>query len=503
MINVKTIVLVMMENRSFDHLLGWMSLGPYGRRTDVDGLTGDIDVASRELTNLTYDNYGQKQRWRPYLLDRDIQLATDIPHSRSEIRQQMAFSTTIGDFAMNGFAQAYFDANPGQRNGRPESLGIFPPDLVPMTAFLARNYLVCDRWFSPIPTDTQPNRIMSLAGYTRVDYTASFIPDHDLVIDWCGRKGVRWRAYSSGFPFLALMRTARALIDGDHFRTFGQLARDVQTEPDSEFPQFIIVEPEYGDDPLARHPNDNHPPLPMGGGEAFLSDVYRALISNPARWAETLLIVVYDEHGGLFDHVPPFTVTTRPPKDQGWRDATPFTTSGLRVPAILVSPWVQRGGASHLLLDHTSILRFLADTFDGGAPYSDEVAARHREAPLNSVGALLSATPQVGIPAPPDLGHVNTVTFASPRVAATESMRAFQQARKELQAEAPGSLAVVHAESLFHLPVTPLGSDELAIGSSAPEPSVPALTAAAVRKVPAKPRKRTKGTGRKARTARK
>src|SRR5579862_921042 len=231
---IRTIVIVMMENRSFDHLLGWMSLPDYGGRADIEGLRGDIDPVSRELTNLNYDNYALGHRWRPFIVDRDAPLVTDVPHERGDVTTQLDYSGVIRNFTMTGFAKAYFDANPGNRGDRPESLMIFPPQLVPMTTFLAQNFAVCDHWFAPIPTSTQPNRFMALAGYSKVDSTIDTPPDHPGILpDWCDQnpqRPIKWRVYHEGFSFMTVFR--RSVLINPNFVSFSQLAGHFQSEPD-------------------------------------------------------------------------------------------------------------------------------------------------------------------------------------------------------------------------------------------------------------------------------
>ena len=129
----------------------------------------------------------------------------------------------------------------------------------------------------------------------------------------------------------------RSVLLNQNFRWFDELASDFQIEPDSTFPQVILIEPAYDDDPFALHPDDNHPPLPMGPGEVFLSRVYKAVTSNPQRWARTVLLIYYDEHGGFFDHLPPLPVHTPAPN----AEYPEFQTTGPRIPAIVVSPLVR------------------------------------------------------------------------------------------------------------------------------------------------------------------
>ena len=444
---IKTIVVAMMENRSFDHLLGTSSLATYGGRTELDGLSGAVDPASQEIANPLYDNFALGHRFRPFVSAHDDALVTDIPHERDAVATQLDFSPVIGGFAMAGFAKAYFEAFPGNRGSPPEPLAMFPPQLVPMTSFLASHFAVCDRWFAPIPTSTQPNRFMALSGFTSVDSTIDGPPDQDIVTDWCTRNGVRWRVYHEGFSFMTLFRR-RVLID-PNFRSFDDLARDFQSEPDGTFPQFILVEPEYADDPFARHPDDNHPPWPIGPGEAFLSRVYRAVTSNPARWAGTVLIVTYDEHGGLFDHVPPLPIATVAPKGE----YPAFKTTGPRVPALIVSPYVAPRSVCHQQFDHTSILRLLGEKFRADATYSPLVSARQEAGSLASVASALNASVASSPPPePPAVGTVLAPSYAEPRTPVTPLQKAFARARSEGLATYPDAIAERHPEMLFHEP---------------------------------------------------
>src|SRR5689334_17099614 len=97
---VKTIVVCMLEHRSFDHLLGWMSLPPYGSRTDIEGLGGDVDHASRELVRLQYENPSKGHLYRPIMLDADLALSTDLPHGRTSVAAQMHLDPHGGGYLM-------------------------------------------------------------------------------------------------------------------------------------------------------------------------------------------------------------------------------------------------------------------------------------------------------------------------------------------------------------------------------------------------------------------
>jgi len=181
---IRTIVVVIMENRSFDHVLGYLSLPQYGGRTDVDGLV-NLDTDPRFASE--YD----QQIYRPFPMA-DGRLLHDLPHGRREVALQLA--VTGGTPTMSGFVRAYVEASHSTVD-QPPPLGYLTPDSVFMSDFLARNYLVCDHWFAPLPTDTHPNRVMAFTGTATVDETKSrIIPHRNLVFDWLTGRGVRWRA---------------------------------------------------------------------------------------------------------------------------------------------------------------------------------------------------------------------------------------------------------------------------------------------------------------------
>ena len=392
---IDTFVILMMENRSFDHMLGHLRLPDFGGRADVDGLTA--------LDNPDYGNPRANGRVvYPFIAPDDAPLAGDLPHERQEVAAQLAYAAAAGGYVMNGFVKAYETYTLSTGVSDPAPMRVMTPPLLPVTSFLAAEYLTCDRWFAPLPTSSQPNRLMAFSGYSLLDKSPSgVLPAQDLVFDWLERHQVRWRVYSAGLPSFTLMPTAWPWLLTDRFRPVSRLADDVQHEAAGTFPQVIVVEPDYRDSPvhLSGQPNDNHPPLPVRFGELFIREVYEALTANPARWARTVLVLNHDEHGGFFDHVPPLRVPFPAPPGASFTMG-PFTSTGPRVPAMLISPYAPRGTAAHGLYDHTSVLQMLADRFDGsGAPYSDHVEARRRAPdPIGSVTEALSTDARADIP---------------------------------------------------------------------------------------------------------
>lgn len=369
---IERIIVVIMENRSFDHVLGYLSLP--GGRTNVEGL-GD------EAWRMAHANPGEVGSVPPFALTR--MEIPDPPHERDPIALQLG-RVPGGPEPMRGFVRSY-EQRPAAPDDPSLVMGFYRGPQVPMADFFAREFLICDHWFASLPTGTQPNRLMAMGGTTSIDTNARLLlPNQDLVYDWLERANVRWRVYHQGaLPFFALMPKWQSGIAeglavdflGIHtkFRRYEHFERDFYGDP--TLPPVIFVEPEYTDGPH-RAPNDDHPPTSIAIGQAFLYSIYCALMKRPDRWAKTLMIVTYDEHGGFFDHVAPLAVGTPPPLGYAYQ---PFDTSGVRVPAFLVSPFAKRGGVFSGPLDHTSLLTLLADRFTPGREYSDAVAHRSAE----------------------------------------------------------------------------------------------------------------------------
>ncbi len=434
---IDTIVFIVMENRSFDHMLGYLNL-PGPSRIALEGLQAD-PTWLRQHANSGIEPF-----------EFAAQLIEDPPHERATIAIQLgAPPTPGGPCPMNGFVESYRRRDPPPDR---DSLvmGYYTAASVPMFDFLARNYTVCDHWFAALPTGTQANRLMAMAGATTVlDNAPLFLPDQPLVYDWLADHGVSWCAYQSGhfLPFFALMRRWQneianslaldALVPHAHprFRRFSNFARDWQTE--QNMPSVIFIEPEYTDG-LHGIANDDHPPTGVAHGQALLRDVYTALTANPARWARTLLVVTYDEHGGFYDHVPPLDIPTAL-LDHG---TTPvFTTTGVRVPSLLVSPLVKPGSVFSAMLDHTSFLQLIADRFGQGF-FSPAVANRQPALARLSEAITLSA-PRTDIPAAPNLA-VAAVPVSPPTQRATganANAAAFRLAAAKIVADHAGIVA--------------------------------------------------------------
>jgi len=439
---VGTIVILMMENRSFDSMLGHLSFN--GNRADVDGVRGP------NLGVPEYMNPANGQGYSPFLVTKDGGLDQDLPHDLASVRRQLSFVAASQSYGMNGFAQAYLDQGGSLVRDLPP-LGFMDKSCVPVTSWLAENFTICDRWFSSLPTSTHPNKLMALAGKASVDDTATFVPRQDTLLDWLTSRSIDWRVYHDGaFSFFAVMPQYWPLIVGDRFRRFNRLQGDLH-EGATPVPQVIIIEPAYGDSPLEQHPNDNHPPLAVAFGENFMLQVYRALVSAPpAVLSRTVMIAIHDEHGGFWDHVPP-----HPTPGYVSLTGTKFETTGPRVPALIISPLVSPRRVVHdLVFDHTSLLQFVAECFaPGGGSYSHEVDLREGYG-FSSVSSILDlAAPRIMPPAP-DIAVTAPITLRQLRPVQSAGQRAVAHAidgmlsspyRAEMLAKVPELYAWDHA----------------------------------------------------------
>jgi phospholipase C len=387
--DIETIVFLMMENRSFDHVFGYLAAD--ASPLPVEGIDPDAGWLAAHA-----NAYGEV-RASPHRLAAGQQQIDDPPHDHLSIALQIGVPPSPGaPPPMDGFIASYLSRQPAPADPT-AVMGYYDAEALPVYDFLARNYAVCDHWFAALPAGTQPNRMMAMSGSSPILNNADVaLPDQTLVYDWLTENKVSWCAYQSGdfFPFFSLMprllpeivtSLAFAAVGGrGRFRRYSQFAEHWCSA--AAMPSVIFIEPEYTDGPHGS-PNDDHPPTGIAKGQAFVADVYTILISNPARWAKTLLIVTFDEHGGFYDHVPPLAM---PCVVAG----VPVATTGVRVPALLVSPHVARGVPFSAPLDHTSFLQLLAERFTPGQDYTSDVAAR--QGALGRISAALGGAPVQG-----------------------------------------------------------------------------------------------------------
>jgi phospholipase C len=325
---LKHIVVLMMENRSFDHMLG--SLRAQDRR--VDGVTGNESNPDTKGATIKVSPQAQFQS----------QLDPDPGHHFPDVDIQLFYGGNHTTPTMQGFIQAYFQ----QRKDVDHSHKImyyFSPEKLPVITTLAKKYAVFNRWFSSLPGPTIPNRAFAHFGtsFGKTDMDILYLGEKYLSVYERMLKAGRTAKIYYYDPQSATIALAFLLKNQPQlFGTYEQFLADCQA---GKLPDYTFIEPNYTDhdsDNGAELASDQHPDHDVQAGERFIATIYNAIRNSPA-WENTALLLVYDEHGGIYDHVPPPACTPDEFRDQS--TGFKFDRLGVRVPAVLISPWIPEG----------------------------------------------------------------------------------------------------------------------------------------------------------------
>jgi phospholipase C len=308
------VVVVMMENRSFDHVMGWLP-GADGKQA---GLTF-LDPAG--MPHSTY----------PLAPDFQGCAHADPDHSYDGARIEW------NNGACDGWLR--------ESGGDLYPVGYYRQQDLPFLGRAAPAFTACDRYFASILGPTFPNRLYLHSGVTdRLDDAFNRV-DLPTVWDRLAKAKLPARYYYGNVSFLLLWNGKYDRITS----TRRQFFADCKT---GKLPAFSMVDPDLtlaDTGPQSGIWNDDHPHADVRAGEYFLSTIYNAVTRSPA-WARTLLVITFDEWGGFFDHVPP---PVAPDVDPGYQQR------GFRVPCLLISPFAPRGKVSHTVYDHASILKLV------------------------------------------------------------------------------------------------------------------------------------------------
>jgi phospholipase C len=343
---LKHIVVLMMENRSFDHMLG-----------SVPGI-GGIDDAEAYSNADTTGALVQPQA----LAEFQSQLQPDPDHHFPAVDLQIFGGDPNRRANMQGFVKSYYNQQQNVAHSH-EILYYFKQSDLPVLTTLATEFAVFNRWFASIPGPTICNRAFAHYGtsFGRVDMNLLYInePFKSIYDRLVGAPPHTSKLYYYDTASSTMEITNLLQHQPEVFGTFDQFQKDCET---GNLPDYSFVEPNYSDhdsDTGEEVANDQHPDHNVQAGEAFIASVYNAIKGNAALWASTALLIVYDEHGGIFDHVIPplctpdqFTATAN---DTGTGQPFAFDRLGVRVPAILVSPWIPKGTVVSRVFDHASI----------------------------------------------------------------------------------------------------------------------------------------------------
>jgi phospholipase C len=388
MAQIEHVVVLMLENRSFDCMLGWL----YPDRTDFDGLRGS-ESNPRHRQNGTVE---QVPVWNDGSISADAACIPkpDPGESFDDISMQIFGLHPNGTAHMNGFVDNYMrQPAVGPLRDPRAVMHCFVPEQLPVLSLLARSFGTCDRWFASAPCETWPNRLFVHTGTGGGQANNAAVQRPVIlptVFHRLARGGRQWRVYFHDVPQTAALVSLWPWIPM-HFRFFDpEFGIDAAS---GTLPHYSFIEPRYFANRVLNYiPNDAHPPHNVVYAEQLVAEVYNTVRSSPA-WERTLLLIVFDEHGGCYDHVPPPTaIPVGLPARNGFR----FDRYGPRVPAVVVSPYVPAGSlvrprSDGPPFDHTSIIATLDCLFDLGAPLSlraarapDLTSALKLERPENS-----------------------------------------------------------------------------------------------------------------------
>jgi phospholipase C len=346
--DIEHVVVLMMENHSYDNFFGMLGRQP-GARPRGDGLTIALDgypTASNPYPN--------GKQLRAFPMPTTCQLDGKPSQEWEQSHIQYA----------NGTNDGFVISDSG-----PVAMGYWDGSSLPFTYALASQFPIGDRWFCSCLAQTDPNRryliaatssgmtddIGTGAGNGVPDATLGAVPPGGTIFELMTNAGISWKDYNAGGTTGATMNLYPA-VDGAYNETNAPNISQFFTDAKGgTLPQFSLLDPNY-DTQSQENPQN------IVVGEAFLESVVNALGASPL-WRKTLLIVTYDEHGGYFDHVPPpaaLAPDAIPPTVQpGESTYDGFARYGFRVPSVLVGPYVKRGYVSHVVYDHTSICAFI------------------------------------------------------------------------------------------------------------------------------------------------
>jgi phospholipase C len=421
---VEHFVVLMMENRSFDQMLGYLMKDGL---PEVNGLTGEEWNA---------DEQGNRVEVRPCDLSEPLEKRYDPCHGTGCVAEQLEDGNR--GFVRNFIASRKKEDGPLPQEYRDLVMRYYTGEFLPAYDALARAFSVCDAWHSSVPGDTWPNRLYAMAGrhgrrsppplferlrawlpilrrklesipiYELEAFTRHLAPrqwrwySHDpATLRLCDK---RYRDFSRrGLEFRGLQRENFAYFDRRRVSFLTEFLEGKLVARDSflddvargQLRDVSWIDPNFVDvrvlDPDS---NDDHPPTSVLAGQALVLEIYEALYRSEA-WPNTVLVVVYDEHGGFYDHVEPPAVVDDPE----------FKTLGVRVPALVIGPRVQNT-VCHTLFDHTTLIKTILNRFvseEGGrrARALATMSSRVQAAP--DLSEVLADAPRDDLPEPREM----------------------------------------------------------------------------------------------------
>ncbi len=360
---IETFVVLVMENRSFDNVLGFLQRDGYR----VDGLAGNESIPTDPSVAGSPDvqvNDGANYRGDFNLDPNDEKTFIDPNHDVSSVHEQLFRGSPTAEPTNQGFVYNYRQQPKNTDDHAKNIVRCFSQDKLPVVTTLVKQFAVCDHWHASVPGPTWPNRLFlhaaSSAGHIdnnlhEADYNI------DTIYDRLDDANKSWRIYFHDMPqSIALTHLQKDFIIKRKFKLFDDFLEAARV---GLLPAYSFIEPRYSDF-LSLKANDQHPPHDVALGEHLIADVYEAVRNSP-QWEQTLLVITWDEHGGTYDHVPPpKTVDPDPAATARVNSGFQFDRLGVRVPMILVSPYIKSGIIDSRTYDHTSLLATVEKRFN-------------------------------------------------------------------------------------------------------------------------------------------
>lgn len=422
--DIRNIFVLLLENRSFDHMLGFSGI------SGKDAVTG-AETRVRGLTGSESNGY----RGASYLVGKPFHepIAVDPAHEFLDVLEQLcgtqavyqrgqAYPRINNDGFVSDYARSHTKGEGNVSGDFGKIMNGFTAGQLPVLNALAGHFAVCDGWHSSLPGPTFPNRLFAMgASSGGLDHS----PSTSELLTWEGLDGFAfpggsifdalkkgfpndaWRIYGgSRFPLVSALKG----VSLDDVHSIDDFGNDLKN---GAYPWHLTwIEPDYGDMVFStfRGGSSQHPMDNVAGGEGLIKLVYEAIRASPV-WESSLLIVTWDEHGGFYDHIAPGKAVapgdTRPGSKFNQYGFT-FTQLGVRVPAVVVSPLIPAGTIDHRPYDHSSIPKTLETAFNL-QPLTKRDNAANSLVPLLTLGAVRQDTPKT-LPAPLPPGQLVTGT---------------------------------------------------------------------------------------------
>jgi phospholipase C len=389
---IKHVFVVMLENRSFDHMLGFSNIlgidAVSGRPVGIEGLYANNDW-----------NLDQKGNKIFATTPADWAMSFDPGHEFNNVREQLCGAGGVYPHINNsGFVTSYSKIDPAHPG---EIMKCYTPDQLPVLIALAKEFAVCDHWFSSMPGPTWPNRFfVHAASSAGLDHSPSpltsvesllfkgYTFEHGTIFDGLDKANLSWTIYKGdAFPqALAISGMNIRALEG-RFKDFANFSSDLNKAGYTT--SYAFIEPNYGHVLTGDFTNGNsqHPKDDVTRGEALLKTIYETIRNSPY-WDNSMLIVTYDEHGGFYDHVPPpQTVAPGDAVTDSGNNTNHFDFKqlGVRVPAVIISPLIPKGIIDSTIYDHSSVLATVESIF-GLQPLTE------RDKYANTLNHLFSLT---------------------------------------------------------------------------------------------------------------